>query len=538
MYMTHKLPSRCLIAVLISAFFAVMINAPAVFTSAHAVTAEEQLADPVLEDRARALFLQLRCLVCQNQSIGDSDAELAVDLRKDVRKMLLAGTDEPDILTDIHQRYGDYVLMRPPVTTQTALLWGLPALLVIAAFGIIWLVMRRRAPVATMQDDASLSMGTPKEIKLSALSPRLLASLAVLIILGAGSLYLYLGNPGLPSAPIASRMAEIAQADAMSRSLQQQADTALSAARTARDVAPEDIETLLRLALAAAAAEAHDEEILTLQTALRLSGSNPAIKSLLADARYRQAGRLVTPPLRILIDEILTERPDDVRALFLYGLAAHQDEDYPLALARFIRLLALTPQNAPWAETLNAQIIETASQGGLPLPAGMAGPSAADITAAAALSDDERSEMINSMVAQLETRLIDQPDDLAGWLRLAQVKSQLGRSEDAFYAYVRAAQITPRPDIILQALELMLSLGNETERPDTAILDAALLLISQLSDNSDYQAEALFFGGHVASLTGDKAAAVSQWQALLELLPDDSDAALSLAREIEKLRGN
>ena len=100
--MTHKLPSRCLIAVLISAFFAVMINAPAVFTSAHAVTAEEQLADPVLEDRARALFLQLRCLVCQNQSIGDSDAELAVDLRKDVRKMLLAGTDEADILTDIH----------------------------------------------------------------------------------------------------------------------------------------------------------------------------------------------------------------------------------------------------------------------------------------------------------------------------------------------------------------------------------------------------------------------------------------------------
>ena len=170
--------------------------------------------------------------------------------------MLLAGTDEPVSVTVIQQRYGDEVLMRPPVTTQTALLWGLPALLVIAAFGIIWLVMRRRAPVATMQDDASLSMGTPKEIKLSALSPRLLASLAVLIILGAGSLYLYLGNPGLPSAPLASRMAEIAQADAMSRSLQQQADTALSAARTARDVAPDDIETLLRLALAAAAAEA------------------------------------------------------------------------------------------------------------------------------------------------------------------------------------------------------------------------------------------------------------------------------------------
>ena len=109
--MTHKLPSRCLIAVLISAFFAVMINTPTFFTSAHAVTAEEQLADPVLEDRARALFLQLRCLVCQNQSIGDSDAELAVDLRKDVRKMLLAGTDEPDILTDILSRSTSFTLL-------------------------------------------------------------------------------------------------------------------------------------------------------------------------------------------------------------------------------------------------------------------------------------------------------------------------------------------------------------------------------------------------------------------------------------------
>ena len=524
--------------ILIGAFLAVMVNVSVIPTPAHAVTAEEQLSDPVLEDRARDLFLQLRCLVCQNQSIGDSDAELAIDLRKDVRKMLLEGQDDPDILTDIHQRYGDYVLMRPPVTPQTALLWGLPALLVIAAFGLIWLVMRRRIPGAIAQDDASLSAESETLTQQRSLSPRLLASLAVVIILGACSLYLFLGNPTLPSAPIASRMAEIAQADAQSRSQQQQADAALSAARAARDAAPEDIETLLRLALAAASASAHDEEISALQTAFRLSGSNLAIKSLIADARYRQAGRLVTPPLRSLIDEILAERPDDVRALFLYGLAAHQDEDYPLALARFQRLLTLTPQNAPWAETLKAQITDTASKGGLPLPAGMAGPSEEDITAAAALSDNERSEMINSMVAQLEARLSDQPDDLAGWLRLAQVKSQLGLREDAFYATVKAAQLSSRSDIILQALELLLSLDNETERPDAAMIEAVRPLISQLSDNGDFQAETLFFNGHIASLLGDKTEALSHWQALLRLLPDGSDAALSLASEIETLKNN
>lgn len=525
-------------AILIVAFLAVMVNVSLIPTPAHAVTAEEQLSDPVLEDRARDLFLQLRCLVCQNQSIGDSDAELAIDLRKDVRKMLLEGQDDPDILTDIHQRYGDYVLMRPPVSPQTALLWGLPALLVIAAFGLIWLVIRRRIPDAIAQDDASLSAESETLTQQRSLSPRLLASLAVVIILGACSLYLFLGNPTLPSVPIASRMAEIAQADAQSRSQQQQADAALSAARAARDAAPEDIETLLRLALAAASASAHDEEISALQTAFRLSGSNPAIKSLIADARYRQAGRLVTPPLRSLIDEILAERPDDVRALFLYGLAAHQDEDYPLALARFQRLLTLTPQNAPWAETLKVQITDTASKGGLPLPVGMAGPSEEDITAAAALSDNERSEMINSMVAQLEARLRDQPDDLAGWLRLAQVKSKLGLREDAFYATIKAAQLSSRSDIILQALELLLSLDNETERPDAAMIDAARPLISQLSDNGDFLAETLFFSGHIASLLGDKTEALLHWQALLRLLPDGSDAALSLASEIKKLQNN
>ena len=74
-------------SILIGAFLAVMVNLSVIPTPAHSVTAEEQLSDPVLEDRARDLFLQLRCLVCQNQSIGDSDAELAIDLRKDVRKI-------------------------------------------------------------------------------------------------------------------------------------------------------------------------------------------------------------------------------------------------------------------------------------------------------------------------------------------------------------------------------------------------------------------------------------------------------------------
>ena len=126
----------------------------------------------------------------------------------------------------------------------------------------------------------------------------------------------------------------------------------------------------------------------------------------------------------------------------------------------------------------------------------------------------------------------------AGLLRLAQVKSKLGLREDAFYATIKAAQLSSRSDIILQALELLLSLDNETERPDAAMIDAARPWISQLSDNGDFLAETLFFSGHIASLLGDKTEALLHWQALLRLLPDGSDAALSLASEIKKLQNN
>ena len=274
-----------------------------------------------------------------------------------------------------------------------------------------------------------------------------------------------------------------------------------------------------------------DEEISALKTALSLSNQDPAIKSLLADARYREAGRFVTVPIRALIDEILEDRPDDVRALFLYGLAAYQDEDYTLAMSRFEHLLSLTQPDAPWSSTLTAQIKQTATKGGLPLPAGIAEPDFDDIASAAELSEEDRSAMILSMVEQLETRLMDEPGNLAGWLKLARAKEQLGLQEDAFYATVKATELSSRPDIILRALEIMLYLGDS----DTSILETSEALVSQLSREPAYEAEALFFGGHLDVLKGAHDTALSQWHKLLGLLPEESDAAASLRQDIRQL---
>ena len=101
----------------------------------------DALADPALDQRARVIARQLRCLVCQNQSIEDSNADLARDLRQLVRDRLKAGDNDDQVIAYIVARYGDWVLLNPPVNPRTYLLWAAPVL--IAGIGLV-LAMRRR----------------------------------------------------------------------------------------------------------------------------------------------------------------------------------------------------------------------------------------------------------------------------------------------------------------------------------------------------------------------------------------------------------
>ena len=101
--------------------------------------------DPVLEARVMRISAELRCLVCQNQTIVDSHADLAQDLRGQVREMLRKGQSEAQIIDYMTQRYGDFVLYRPPVKSTTALLWAGPALLVVGGLIMLVVVLRRRS---------------------------------------------------------------------------------------------------------------------------------------------------------------------------------------------------------------------------------------------------------------------------------------------------------------------------------------------------------------------------------------------------------
>lgn len=120
--------------------------------SAHAVQPDEILQDPILETRAREISSGLRCLVCQNQSIDDSDASVARDLRILIREQLQQSKTNSEVVDYIVARYGDYVLLKPRLTSHTALLWFAPFVILL---GCAALLLRRRAAPSKVEQPLS-----------------------------------------------------------------------------------------------------------------------------------------------------------------------------------------------------------------------------------------------------------------------------------------------------------------------------------------------------------------------------------------------
>ncbi|HWJ68781.1 MAG TPA: cytochrome c-type biogenesis protein [Sphingobium sp.] len=147
-----KHAKRLLLALLVAA-------APAA-----AVLPDEQLQDPALEARARAISRQLRCVVCQNQSIDDSDAPLARDLRIIVRERLQSGESDAQAIAFLVARYGHYVLLKPPFELATIALWGGPFIVLLLGGGFVLVYLRRRRPAA-----ASPPLEAADEARLAAL---------------------------------------------------------------------------------------------------------------------------------------------------------------------------------------------------------------------------------------------------------------------------------------------------------------------------------------------------------------------------------
>lgn len=133
----------------------VFLLALSLASPAWAVDPAEILKDSVMEKRARSISKGLRCVVCQNQSIDDSDAQLARDLRLLVRERLMAGDGDQEVVDYVVSRYGDFVLLRPPVKSVTFVLWYGPAIIaLLGLFGLIFYFRRQKSAARVQNQEA------------------------------------------------------------------------------------------------------------------------------------------------------------------------------------------------------------------------------------------------------------------------------------------------------------------------------------------------------------------------------------------------
>ena len=152
--------------ILILAFaVAALAGSPA----AYAVQPDEIMADPVKEARARDLSRELRCMVCQNQSIDDSEAPLARDLRLLVRERIAAGDSDAQVIDFLVARYGEFVLLKPRLEPHTLLLWLLPPLVLAGGGVALWLNSRRRSRSAFGSDPSLVKLTAEEEERLERL---------------------------------------------------------------------------------------------------------------------------------------------------------------------------------------------------------------------------------------------------------------------------------------------------------------------------------------------------------------------------------
>ena len=152
--------------------FLALVFALAVLTAcpaARAVQPDEIMADPAREARARDLSRELRCMVCQNQSIDDSDAPLARDLRLLVRERIASGDSDAQVMDFLVARYGEFVLLKPRLKPHTLPLWLLPPLALAGGGLALWAFHRRRAKSAALEDPSILQLSPEEEARLERL---------------------------------------------------------------------------------------------------------------------------------------------------------------------------------------------------------------------------------------------------------------------------------------------------------------------------------------------------------------------------------
>jgi len=322
-------------------------------------------------------------------------------------------------------------------------------------------------------------------------------ALALAIPLLALGLYLQVGRPGLPAAPFVAGKPPPAAVDE-----------------------PFSLEKLLATARARVAAQPDDPDAL----------------SALGEALTLEANGTVTQPAVESFNKALAHQPDDPRALYYLGLHEAQSGDSRAALARWRALLTKSPADAPFLPMLRAEIERVAKAAGVDpdipaAPTAMPRPSREQQDAMAAMTPEQRQQAIRGMVEGLAARMKDNPQDRAGWLRLANAWKVLGENANAADAYARADALGPVDARLLADWAETHVRGLAPGAPPSP---QAVSVLERLEKAEPRNALALFYLGVASFAAGDKPAAAQRWKTLLALLPPDAPIREMLQQHIKE----
>ncbi len=314
--------------------------------AAHAFGPDEPMPDPVLETRARAISKELRCVVCQNQSIDESNADLAKAMRELVRERLKMGDSDSEVIGALEARYGDFVRLMPPFKATTAMLWAAPALLL--GFGLLaWRRAFRRKAAEAVPEAVSLPPGEAAALPGAGV---LAAAAGVAVVLAAGA-YLILGHPGTPDQPVRPRLAErlgvSETAIAEMQTMAEQIETRLAAA-------PDDARAWLMLGRADRDLGRHAEAIAALRRAIQLGEADGEVYGDLGESlAFRD--RAVTAEAADAFARAARLAPGEPRAAFFLGLQRAEAGDLAAAEAIWRAGAEAQPRDSAWARRLGGQ---------------------------------------------------------------------------------------------------------------------------------------------------------------------------------------
>ncbi len=363
-------------------------------------------------------------------------------------------------------------------------------------------------------------------------SHHLTLAMAVILPLAGFGLYLMLGSPHLPSQSAMDRLAEE----------RTRTSPEVQALEAKVEQSPSDAQSWIDLGRAYVDVERAKDAADSFAKAMALGRKEPDLLRQFAHAAIVAEGGRVTSEAQAALRRTLSADPGDPTSRFFLALAKAQNQDVEGALADWLTLERQLPPEAPLRALLTENIDKAARQLGkdpakLPGRAGgsaPAGPSAEDMAAAEQMTPEQRQAFIESMVERLAAKMKEEPENLEGWIRLANAYGVLEKREEARAAWAEAAKRAPsRLDVQLDYAGALIQGRTDLAKTVPAELPEAVKRIRTLDPANPL---GLFYAGVVARAEGRPDEAKALWEKVLALMPEGSPERQQLQREIETLK--